>query len=127
MNQLSKKLDISQQEIIRLLKELETFQFEKAANDSKILNLEQDLLKKDRVRQEEFDESNSLRSRLLEESSDKKKCLKELEDAKEEIKKLKQMIEADKDSGNSSNPGRNLNPLQYLLFINNFIRMYCSA
>ncbi|XP_033224397.1 myosin-7 isoform X2 [Belonocnema kinseyi] len=105
ISQLSKKLDLSKQEIVRLLKELETFQYEKAATDTKISNLEQDLLKKDRIRREESDETNSLRSMLLEESSDKKKCLKELEDAKEEIKKLKQMIEPDKDNRNLPNPG----------------------
>lgn len=112
--QLSKKLDMSKQEIVRLLKELETFQYEKAATDLKISNLEQDILKKDIIRREESVETNSLRSMLLEESSDKKKCLKELEDAKEEIKKLKQMIEADTDNRNSPSPG------EHLLIFDNF-------
>ena len=92
--------------MVRLLKELETFQYEKAVTDSKISNLERDLLERDRVRREEFDENNSLRSKLLEESSDKKKCLKALEDAREEIKQLKKIIEDDKESSNSSNPGK---------------------
>ncbi|XP_051174985.1 myosin heavy chain, cardiac muscle isoform isoform X2 [Leptopilina boulardi] len=102
LSNLSGKLDFSKREIVRLLKELETFQYEKAANESRISNLEKDLQEKDRIRKEEFDANNVLRTKLQEEASDKNKYLIALEDAKKEIQKLKQIIQADKEP---SNPG----------------------
>ncbi|XP_043478926.1 uncharacterized protein LOC122509165 isoform X2 [Leptopilina heterotoma] len=109
IDKLSGKLDFSKREIERLLKELETFQYEKAATESRISNFEKELQEKDRICKEECDTTDVLRSKLQEEASDKNKYFTALEDAKNEIKKLKQIIQVDKETPNSSSPGPSRN------------------